>query len=143
MELVIGVVDPEESAAVRDFYRWLCQEDEPPGRFELTSRPVPGSMGGGLDVINLALTHAVAVGNLALAYAGWRRARRSRAVLTVTRPSDGLTVTVEDGSPETVQRLLSALTAEPPAVPAPTPPGPGATGATGAAGTDTPAAGGR
>ncbi|MEV7611844.1 hypothetical protein [Streptomyces sp. NPDC089799] len=119
MELTVGVADPEETAALRDFFRWLRNEDEPPGEIALSSAPVPGSMSGGLDVINVVLTHAVGLANLALVYAGWRRARRSRAVLTFTRASDGLSVTVEDGSEESVQRLLRALSPEPAAVPQP------------------------
>ncbi|MFK0259310.1 hypothetical protein [Streptomyces sp. NPDC090445] len=135
MELIIGVADPEESAAVRDFFRWLRSEDEPPGELRLAARRAPGSMSGGLDVINVVLTQSVALGNLALAYAGWRRARRSRAAVTFTRASDGLSVTVEDGSEETVQRLVQALTPDPVSVPppaAPLPDGHGVPGGRGA-----------
>lgn len=30
--LSIGVVDPEDSTDLRDFYRWLGDEEEPPAR---------------------------------------------------------------------------------------------------------------
>ncbi|MDT9686955.1 hypothetical protein Q5762_01030 [Streptomyces sp. P9(2023)] len=118
MELTVGVADPGETAALRDFFRWLRNEEEPPGEARLSSVPVPGTMSGGLDVIDLVLTHSTGMAGLALAFAGWRRARRNRAVFTVTRASDGLSVTVEDGSEETVRRLLQALVPEPTVAPA-------------------------
>ncbi|MER5935363.1 hypothetical protein [Streptomyces sp. NPDC002054] len=117
MQLTIGVTVPEESADLRDFFRWLRNEEEPPGEIRLVSEPVPGAMSGGLDIIDIVLTHTVGMANLALAYAGWRRARRSRAALTFTRASDGLSVTVEEGSEDTVRQLLQALSAEPPCGP--------------------------
>ncbi|MER8048033.1 hypothetical protein [Streptomyces sp. NPDC094032] len=124
MRVIVGVVDPEEAAALRDFFRWLHDEDEPPGEVALKGTPVPGTMSGGLEYIDIALTHAVALGNLALAYAGWRRARRSRAAVTFTRESDGLSVTVEDGSEETVRRIVRALDPAPAPVAPPAPDGP-------------------
>ncbi|WP_051874280.1 effector-associated constant component EACC1 [Streptomyces exfoliatus] len=107
--LSIGVADPEDSTDLRDFYRWLGDEEEAPGTIRLASEPVAGSMSGGLDVIDVVLTHAVGLANLTVAYATWRKARRSRAALTFTRASDGLTVTVEEGSEEAVQQLLRAF----------------------------------
>ncbi|MEU4269978.1 hypothetical protein [Streptomyces sp. NPDC026092] len=122
MELTVGVADPDETAALRDFYRWLRNEEEPPGEARLGAVPVPGAMSGGLDVIDLVLTHSTGLASLALAFAGWRRARRSRAAFTVTRASDGLSVTVEDGSEEAVRKLLQALAEQPTAAPAIEPP---------------------
>ncbi|MGW2014299.1 effector-associated constant component EACC1 [Streptomyces sp. NPDC001927] len=118
MELTVGVADPDETAALRDFFRWLRNEEEPPGEVRLGAVPVPGAMSGGLDVIDLVLTHSTGLASLALAFAGWRRARRSPAAFTVTRASDGLSVTVEEGSEEAVRRLLQALAQEPSAEPA-------------------------
>ncbi|MET9953994.1 hypothetical protein ABZ135_20910 [Streptomyces sp. NPDC006339] len=109
IRLSIGVADPEDSPDLRDFHRWLGDEEEPPGRIRLAPDPVPGTMSGGLDVIDVVLTHAVGLANLTLAYATWRRARRSRAALTFTRASDGLTVTVREGSEEAVQQILRAF----------------------------------
>lgn len=121
MRVAIGATAPEDSADLRDFYRWLGNEEEAPGAMRLASQPVPGGMSGGLDVIDIVLTHSVGVANLALAYAGWRRARRSRAALTFTRASDGLTVTVDEGSEAAVRQLVQALTAEPEPAPQPEP----------------------
>lgn len=126
MLLTIEVSDPEEGPALRDLFRWLRDDEDLPGEVSLAALPVPGTMSGGLDVVNVVLTHSFGAANLALAYVGWRAARRSRAVLTFTRPSDGLTVTVDGGSDEAVRRLVDALSAPPtlppPAEPLPAPP---------------------
>ncbi|MFG2292470.1 hypothetical protein [Streptomyces sp. NPDC048603] len=109
MLVTIGVADPEEADVLRDFYRWLQQEEVPPGEVRLVGERTPGAMGGGLEVVNVALTHSLSLANLALVYAGWRRARRPRGALTFTRASDGLSVTVEEGSEEAVRVTLQAL----------------------------------
>ncbi|MEU5976857.1 hypothetical protein [Streptomyces sp. NPDC047315] len=130
MLLTIEVSDPEEGPALRDLFRWLRDDEDLPGEVSLAAVPVPGAMSGGLDVVNVVLTHSLGAANLALAYVGWRAARRSRAVLTFTRPSDGLTVTVDGGSDEAVRRLVDVLSAPPtlpptpPAEPLPAPPAP-------------------
>ncbi|MEU9605573.1 hypothetical protein [Streptomyces sp. NPDC048057] len=126
MLLTIEVSDPDEGPALRDLFRWLRDDEDVPGEVSLAAAPVPGAMSSGLDVINVVLTHAVGAANLALAYVGWRTARRSRAVLTFTRPSDGLTVTVDGGSDETVRALVDALTVPPEEAPAPDPGDPAA-----------------
>ncbi|KRV48324.1 hypothetical protein AQ490_25250 [Wenjunlia vitaminophila] len=110
MLLRISVLDADDTDALRDFFRWLRQDDDAPTDVRLVTESSPGAMGA-LDVINVTLTHGVGLANFALVYAGWRRARRSRAVLTFTRASDGLSVTVEDGSEQAVRLLVDALSA--------------------------------
>ncbi|MFD7029227.1 hypothetical protein ACFWAR_14455 [Streptomyces sp. NPDC059917] len=113
MRLTIGVSDADEAAELRDLYRWLRADEDVSDAVGLASEPVAGAMGGGLEVINVVLTHTMGVANLALAYAGWRRARRGRAVFTITRASDGVAVTVEDGSDEVVRGLIATLSETP------------------------------
>jgi membrane-associated two-gene conflict system component 1 (EACC1) len=118
VRLEIRVVDEDETPELRDFYRWLRDDEAGPDQIRLETRTgtVTGAMGG-LEVIDLVLTQSVAVANLAMVYATWRRSRgrRPSAGFTFTRLSDGLSVTVEDGSDESVRRLLAVLA---------TPPGP-------------------
>ncbi|MFJ7209607.1 hypothetical protein ACIQWR_39505 [Streptomyces sp. NPDC098789] len=106
--MTIGVADADEAAELRDLYRWLRADEDGPDEVRLSAEPAPGAMGG-LEVINVVVTHAMGVANLALAYAGWRSARRSRAALTFTRAGDGISVTVENGSDEAVRGLIAAL----------------------------------
>jgi hypothetical protein len=94
---------------LRDLYLWLQAEEDGPEQIRLESRPAGAT--GAPEVIDLVLTHSVAVANLAMAYATWHRARPSRptAGFTFTRVSDGLSVTVADGSDDSVRLLLAAL----------------------------------
>ncbi|MFH8616051.1 hypothetical protein ACH4E8_13395 [Streptomyces sp. NPDC017979] len=128
MLLTIEVLDPDDGPVLRDLFRWLRDDEDVHAEVSLTAEPVPGAMSGGLDIVNVVLTHSIGAANLALAYAGWRTARRSRAVLTFTRPSDGLTVTVDGGSDEAVRALagfIDDLTVPPEGAPAPGPGDPG------------------
>ncbi|AWZ04040.1 MULTISPECIES: hypothetical protein [unclassified Streptomyces] len=124
MQLTIGVSDTDEAAELRDLFRWLRADEDGPDEVWLSGEPPTGSMGGGLEVVNVVLTHTMAVANFALAYATWRRARRGRAALTFTRASDGVSVTLENGSDEAVRALIAALSEPPAAAPlgAPDPP---------------------
>ncbi|MGH8922405.1 MAG: effector-associated constant component EACC1 [Actinomycetes bacterium] len=112
--MTIEVSDADEAAELRDLYRWLRADEDVPDEVRLSAEPAPGAMGAGLEVINVVLTHTMGVANLALAYAGWRRARRGRAVFTFTRARDGVRVTVENGSDEAVRGLIAALSETPP-----------------------------
>lgn len=115
MRLEIRAVDEDEAAELRDFFRWLRDDEAGPEQIRLESRAAGGAMGA-TEVIDLVLTHSVAVANLAMVYGTWRRSRgrRPSAGFTFTRPSDGLSVTVEDGSDESVRRLLAVLATPPP-----------------------------
>ncbi|MFE2498494.1 hypothetical protein ACFXKX_35460 [Streptomyces scopuliridis] len=91
-------------------YRWLTQDPEVSRHATISLVPEEsraGDMGGALDVINAVVTHGIALGNLALAVATWRASRPAAPVVRLER--DGVTVTVEDGSPDTVSRIVDAL----------------------------------
>lgn len=128
MRLEIRAADEDDAGELRDFYRWLRDDEDGPEQIRLEARnedrpgDKPGAKPGerrgtmgGVEVIDLVLTQAVAAANLAMVYATWRRARprRPSAGFTFTRTSDGLSVTVEDGSDESVRRLLAVLAAPP------------------------------
>lgn len=108
MRLQIRMSDGDGSE-LKDLYRWLRDDEDGPDEVRLDNDPTPGGMGG-LEFVDVIVTQAVAVGNLALAYASWRGARcRSAARFTFTRPSDGVTITVDNASQETVRRLAEVL----------------------------------
>ncbi|WP_329133404.1 hypothetical protein OG552_15830 [Streptomyces sp. NBC_01476] len=116
MRLQIRAVGADGQDEIADFHRWLRQDEDGPEEMRLVSRTSGGSMGA-VAVIDLVLTHAVALTNLGMLYANWRRARNSSggARFTFTRPSDGLSVAVDDGSEESVRRLMAFLSAPEPA----------------------------
>ncbi|MEU6678678.1 hypothetical protein [Streptomyces sp. NPDC046925] len=91
-------------------YRWLIADGELRGRAEVSlaaAVPGRGHMGGAQDVIEVVLANTIALGNLLVAVAAWRGSRPRAPQVRVER--DGVTVTVEDGSAETVERVLRAL----------------------------------
>lgn len=103
-------------AELTSLFRWLQRESAPDTRLTLVPRHDGDAQGGVFEAINALIGDGTGVGGLALSYAVWRRARRSGSKIRFER--DGLTVVVEDGSPETVRRIADALSGPPPAPPA-------------------------
>ncbi|MGW0664301.1 effector-associated constant component EACC1 [Streptodolium elevatio] len=107
---------------VRHLYRWLRDADQLryDARVELASAEAPdgAAMGPALDVIDIVLASGFSAASLAATLAMWRssRPRAGSATLMV----GATTVTVQDGSPETIRAIVDALTATPRSVPAPT-----------------------
>ncbi|MBM9508953.1 effector-associated constant component EACC1 [Actinacidiphila acididurans] len=115
MRLQIRAVDQDGARELRELYHWLRAEEDAPEEIRLVRGDPPLGPAVGSEVIDLVLTHSVAVANLTMAYASWHRARPRRAAgFTFTRMSDGRSVTVPDGSDDSVRLLLAALAAPPP-----------------------------
>ncbi|MFD3588556.1 hypothetical protein [Streptomyces sp. NPDC058683] len=101
--------------AVRDLYRWLREDPDVrrSARPALVSAPDaaeqrPGTAMGAVEIIELVLGQGFSALNLALAYAAWR-GQRPAAPPIVIQLGDGRSVTVHDGSAETVRRIVAAL----------------------------------
>jgi len=114
--LEIRAADEDEVDELRDFFRWLRDDEDGPElvRLEQDTAGSGGAMGA-LEFIDVVLTQTVALGGLAAQYAAWRRSRLGRsggAGFTFTRPSDGLSIDVRGGSEDEVRRLVAFL-AEP------------------------------
>ncbi|MER8154447.1 hypothetical protein [Streptomyces sp. NPDC094472] len=111
MEFRIEKQDAEgESEALLSLYQWLYKDEALERTTEVELREAPreeGAMGGAWDVVNVVLTHATALANLALALAAWRRTHPSAPPLNAH--ANGTTVTVHTDDPEAVRRLLEAL----------------------------------
>ncbi len=90
MRVRIATVGGVEGNAL---YSWL-RGDPVLARDTDVSAPFPpaGSMGA-LDVVDVVLTHAIALGSLAVSVATWLGARAEPATVTVTR-EDGATLTI-------------------------------------------------
>ncbi|MFJ1744864.1 hypothetical protein ACIOJD_01280 [Streptomyces sp. NPDC088116] len=105
------IVDGEGSDEfLTSLYRWLAQDPDVryQARVSLSPRQTgPGEMGGALEVINAVVTNGIALGGLAVACATWRAARPAAPAVRIQRGE--VTITVEDGSPDTVNRIVEAL----------------------------------
>lgn len=96
-----------DHAELASLYRWLQRNAAPDIRLTLVPQSDPEAQGGVFEVINALISDGSGLGGLALSYAAWRQARRSRSKVRFER--DGLTVVVEDGSPEAVRRIAETL----------------------------------
>ncbi|MGW0631138.1 effector-associated constant component EACC1 [Streptomyces sp. NPDC002758] len=99
-----------DDQSLTSLYHWLAQDPDvirQAGLALVPERSGLGEMGGAFDVINAIVSNGIALGNLALACAMWRQSRPSAPAVRIER--DGVTVTVEDGSPERVSRVVAAL----------------------------------
>jgi hypothetical protein len=94
-------------------YRWLI-DDPDVRRYTTLSRAdgQPGDMGGALDVINVVLSNTIAFSSLIVAVASWREARKNPPTVEIER--NGVRVTINNASPEAVQRAIETLSAEHP-----------------------------
>ncbi|MFS7872988.1 hypothetical protein ACEYXF_06570 [Streptomyces asiaticus] len=111
MEFRIDTEDQDDGGeALPSLYRWLYGDEALERTTEVELReaaPEEGAMGGAWDVVNVVLTHATALANLALALAAWRQNHPSAPPLNAH--ANGTTVTVHTDDPEAVRRLLEAL----------------------------------
>lgn len=98
----------EAAEVLASLFRWF-QRDEQLAEVELSleAQREVGSQGGAFEVINALIGDGVGLGGLALSFAAWRRAHRVTAAMTVER--GGVKIRVEDASPETISRLVDAL----------------------------------
>ncbi|WP_326688251.1 MULTISPECIES: effector-associated constant component EACC1 [unclassified Streptomyces] len=108
-----GPYSPADDAdRLASLHRWLLEDDGLPRGTSVTLRPAhsPGAMGGAWEAVNIVLTHATALANLALAVATWRRTHAEPPAVRIE--SRGVTVSLDAGQDhdaETVRRLLGAL----------------------------------
>ncbi|MFF4602340.1 hypothetical protein ACFY12_06210 [Streptomyces sp. NPDC001339] len=99
----------EGADCAASLYRWLVADPELSGRAEVSAGTAPtrqGDMGGALEVVNVVFGDVIALGNLLVAVATWRGSRPRPPHVRIER--DGVSITVQDGSPETVERILRA-----------------------------------
>lgn len=112
MQVQIKVAEDDGGTALIDLYRWLRQDDDLRRHAGVRLRPPrqTGGFMGTLEVIDLVLNQGIAAANLALAYATWRAGRPASPPVTIT--VDGMSVTVTDGSEESVRRIVELLRSE-------------------------------
>ncbi|MDI2130125.1 effector-associated constant component EACC1 [Yinghuangia seranimata] len=114
----------EDGEATLELYEWLMDDLDVRRATgpSLTGKvPGPGEMGSVYEVVELVVNQAVDLGNLLLSLAVWRSQRSRRGTGGIRVEHDGVSIVVEDGSPETVARVVRALRI-PDAASAPAPP---------------------
>ncbi|MDQ0913521.1 hypothetical protein QFZ22_009593 [Streptomyces canus] len=113
MRVLVSIDADDGGTALTDLYRWFRQDGELRRQAQARLRPVrqTGGFIGAVEVIELVVGQGIAVANLAIAYATWRQARALQAPVTIT--VDGMSITVRDGSEESVRRIVELLTSGP------------------------------
>ncbi|GAA3578701.1 effector-associated constant component EACC1 [Streptomyces osmaniensis] len=109
MRLGITVLD-DDGGQLRALQRWLLRDQDTAGA-TLTLRArdaAPGTMGPGLDLIDVVLSNTVGLGGLLLAVAAWRRSRGNHPSVQVEH--EGVVVTVSGADAEQIERLVRQLT---------------------------------
>ena len=94
-------------------YRWLIADPELSGLARIAVVPTqsrPGHMGEALEVVNVVLSNTIALSSLLVAVSGWRGSRARPPEVRLER--EGVTVTVQDASPDRVEQILRALDAD-------------------------------
>ncbi|MFC5218638.1 effector-associated constant component EACC1 [Streptomyces coerulescens] len=101
----------DRTQCVASLYRWLLSDPELRGlalvSLATDQDPHQEHMGGTLETVNVVVANALALGNLLVAVAAWRASRPRTPQVRVER--DGVVVTVQDGSAETVEQILRSL----------------------------------
>jgi Effector Associated Constant Component 1 len=97
-----------ETTALHGLHRWLSEDPDLVQVGDLMRRATPNSGHmGALDVLTVVLPNAIAFAALMSSYAMWRKGRGGQTDVTFT--VDGLSVTVRDASPETLERIMELV----------------------------------
>jgi len=100
----------DEGQALNSLHQWLMQDPDVT-RWSTVSLEagdtVAGEMGPVFDVLTVALSNSIALGNLIVAYLSWRDSRPRSPTVSIER--DGVVVSLADSSPQTVSRIVEAL----------------------------------
>ncbi|MFE5664873.1 hypothetical protein ACFQ7N_23215 [Streptomyces niveus] len=98
----------DHTQAASSLYRWLVAEPELRGQARVAGgagEVGEGRMGDALEVVNVVLANSIALGSLVTAVVAWRGSRARPPQVRLER--NGVVVTVQDSSPETVERILA------------------------------------
>lgn len=78
-------ISADDDLALEQFYRWL-REDVDISRTATVSRAGTSGDGhmGAVEIISMAVSNATGLAGLAIAYANWRKSRKSPPALTFT-----------------------------------------------------------
>ena len=100
----------DEGQTVASLHQWLAQDPDV-ARWSTVhleaDDTVPGAMGPVLDVVTVIISNSLALGGLVVAYLSWRDSRPRSPKVSIER--DGVVVSLTDSSPETVSRVIAAL----------------------------------
>jgi len=116
MELYVSLAEPTDAHvdadAMVELRHWLASDERLPApvRAGRPGSPASGDLGTAVDVLQLVVGSAIALGQLVMSIAQWRQSRpdRPRVRISARRP-DGVTVTIESADPDAVAEVVRQL----------------------------------
>ncbi|MFD4869172.1 hypothetical protein [Streptomyces sp. NPDC058412] len=106
----------DDEAALRSLLGWVHADETLAGavrgRGTAEGPPAPGSMGGGFDLVQFAVSGGLSVGALVVSVLQWRASLRRPAAVTLRR--GGVEVLLDDrtaADPEAVRKIVEILEA--------------------------------
>lgn len=116
IEIGISGGDAEDAEQeLRSLLEWLRDDTDVRRHATITveaNAGRSGSMGVALEVIKLVLESGFSLGNLALAYAGWRATRKPRDVFEMIVRKGTTEVTIRTADVQEAEKQLRALVRE-------------------------------
>jgi hypothetical protein len=108
MDLYVRLTEPDVDAMI-ELRHWLASDE----RFRLPTgeaQPADGQLGTAVDVLQVAVGSAIALGQLLVSIAQWRQSRPTRPTVLVSaeRP-DGVTVSIESTDPDALAEVVRQL----------------------------------
>ena len=111
MDLYVRLAEPDMDAML-ELTHWLAYEARVPAETRTTrpAEPADGTLGTTVDVLQVAVGSAIALGQLVLSIAQWRQSRHQppRVMISAERP-DGVTVTIETTDPQALAEAVRQL----------------------------------
>ncbi|HEU4423401.1 MAG TPA: hypothetical protein VFR67_12795 [Pilimelia sp.] len=111
MNLYVRLAERDLDAMV-ELQRWLAYDDRLPveSREARPVAPADGTLGTTVDILQLVIGSAIALGQLVLSIAQWRQSRPTAPLVLISaeRP-DGVTVTIESTDPQALADAVRQL----------------------------------
>jgi hypothetical protein len=113
VEIRIRAAEDEGSLDLSSLYQWLVQDPDVRQSVVVRLEPAAGNvgeMGVGFDAIIAIVSNAIALGSLIVAYMSWRDSRQKSPSVSIQNINT--VFNLSDSSPETVSRIVEALSGE-------------------------------
>lgn len=111
MNLYVRLAERDLDATV-ELQRWLAYDDRLPveSREALPVAPADGTLGTTVDILQLVIGSAIALGQLVLSIAQWRQSRPAPPLVLISAEHpDGVTVTIESTDPQALADAVRQL----------------------------------
>ncbi|MBQ1028365.1 hypothetical protein [Micromonospora sp. C95] len=108
MRLSLTLTDDASGIEASSLASWYKRDPDVRRAAAITVRAnQPDGAMGGLDVVDVVLTHAVAIPTLLMSFSAWRDSRRRPQELRISTGKGS--VVIVDASPETIARVVKLL----------------------------------